>query len=127
MSRSFNDSLTTLKDQARFELGLIDVSSDDSAVFSDELINSVLLKYGENLGMAKLCEQLAMRLDQEPIKLSQQLGMSVQLSENRSAELKRMAKGYRDGTLSLSGSGTISDARAGVISAVEVDTEFLNY
>jgi hypothetical protein len=124
---TFDPSLPTLKDEARQALGLTDVSSVDTAVFADETILARLNRFGPNAGMAKLCEEFANILDAEPIKVSQQLGASIEWVRNRSAGLRDYAKRLRNGTDSFGDPAPTVIGGSAEIADPVVDTSRIEY
>jgi hypothetical protein len=124
---TFDPSLPTLKDEARQSLGLTDVSSVNTAVFADETIMARLNKFGPNAGMAKLCEEFANILDSEPVKVSQQLGASIEWVRTRSQGLREYAKRLRNGSDSFGELGSLPVGGCAAIADPVVDTSRIEY
>lgn len=70
MSASYDETLPTLKDEARYLLGDTAVDPPEDALRSDELINAVLNKKGFELGLAFIADGLVAEISQEPVKIT---------------------------------------------------------
>jgi hypothetical protein len=70
MSASYDETLPTPKDEARYLLGDTVVDPPEDALRSDELINAVLSRKGFELGLAFIADGLVAEIGQEPVKIT---------------------------------------------------------
>lgn len=102
-------------------LGLTDISTPALAVFSDETINARLDRYGPQEGMTKLCEELANFYDLQPVRISQQLGATIEFVRDRAKGLRDLAKRFRSGEESFGEPVTVANASAAAIDTPSVE------
>lgn len=70
MSATYDETLPTPKDEARYLLGDTAVDPAEDALRSDELINAVLGRKGFELGLAFIADGLVAEISQEPVKIT---------------------------------------------------------
>lgn len=110
MSATYDETLPTEKDEARYLLGDTVVEPESRALRSDEHINAVIAKKGFELGVAFIAEGLIAEFGQQPVKLSDS-GASLDFSA-RIPAWTTLAQRMRAAAAAADGSTTLS---AGVV------------